>query len=189
MIWKDVVGYEGLYKVSDTGIIRSEITGKVRKQSLQTNKRYFCIGLSKDGASRMHRTHRIVAMAFIDNPENKPEVNHISGDRMDNSVGNLEWVTRSENHVHKCRVLGTGLPPTMTGKFGFDHNRSKAVRVVYPSGREKVYGSYAEASRDIIGDNSLASHICYRLTKTESPKFKKGKLKGYEVYPHIEIKD
>lgn len=78
---------------------------------------YHTVSLKVAGKFHPYRVHRLVAQAFIPNPENKPEVNHINGDKTDNRVENLEWATSQENQVHAVAVLGKG--------FGEDHGMSE----------------------------------------------------------------
>jgi len=111
-IWKPVVGYEGLYEVSSLGKIKSmdrfiywkKIKWIPRKVNIDTNW-YNSIVLAKNKVYSRIRFHRIVAQAFIQNPENKPDVNHIDWNKNNNSVNNLEWTTKSENHIHSRRIL------------------------------------------------------------------------------------
>lgn len=109
--WKPVVGYEGLYEVSDKGNVRSmERTVRYkdgrtfsypqRTIKLQEVLGYPSITLSREGRRRSIWVHRLVAEAFIPVPDGKTEVNHKDGDKWNCSVGNLEWVTRSENIKH-----------------------------------------------------------------------------------------
>lgn len=120
-IWKDIDGFEGYYQVSNLGRVRSldrvvkQFNGKgiakkkTKGRVLTTTKQtqgYSQIGLCKDGTQKSYRLNRLVANAFIPNPENKPEVNHIDGNKDNNRVDNLEWATSAENKQHS---LKTGL--------------------------------------------------------------------------------
>ena len=100
-IWKPVVGYLGFYEVSNLGRVKSlkDNLGRDRELILKPQKRkdgYFTIELKRSTKF----LHRIVAEAFIPNPENKPQVNHKDSNRENNQTGNLEWVTASENILH-----------------------------------------------------------------------------------------
>lgn len=109
--WKPVPGYEGIYMVSNFGNV---ISVSLRKNSQPfkplklslCNSGYYKVTLRKNGESSNVMVHRIVAIAFIPNPKHKDQVNHKDGDKLNNMVDNLEWVTRSENQLHASRVLG-----------------------------------------------------------------------------------
>lgn len=93
--WRKIKGFEN-YSVSNTGNIRNDKTGRILKQIISTS------GYKQTMMG--HKTvpqyvHRLVAMAFIPNPDNKPQVDHIDGDKINNVVENLRWVTRSENRM------------------------------------------------------------------------------------------
>ena len=100
-IWKPVVGYEGLYEVSDLGRVRSlnyHRSGKVRVLKYKTDKDgYKFVILCKDGKYKSFRVHRLVALAFIPNPDNLPCINHKDENKTNNCVENLEWCTRRYN--------------------------------------------------------------------------------------------
>jgi hypothetical protein len=103
-VWAWVHGYEGLYQVSNFGRVKSETRGP--KNPTTKNRRYLSVRLHKDGKAANHYVHRLVAKAFIPNPENLPQTNHRNGKRHDNHVSNLEWVTASQNTRHSFQVLG-----------------------------------------------------------------------------------
>lgn len=99
-IWKTINGFTD-YKVSNYGKVKSlkYKKEKILKLSISSCKYYF-VGLWKNGVRINCKIHRLVTTAFIPNPENKPQVNHKDGNKQNNCVNNLEWVTCSENHLH-----------------------------------------------------------------------------------------
>ena len=102
---KDVVGYEGIYAIDIFGNVTRKKDGKEVPQ--QMNKYgYMNVSLYKDGKQKQHKVHRLIAQAFILNPQNKEQVNHIDGNKSHNVVWNLEWVTSKENNIH---ASNTGL--------------------------------------------------------------------------------
>lgn len=109
-VWRDVVGYEGLYKVSNLGNVYS----CKRKKCLSPNIPKSCVNvtyhsivtLRKDGKQKCFGVHRLVAMAFIPNPDNLPIVNHKDGNKQNNAVDNLEWCTQRYNVEHYFSTVG-----------------------------------------------------------------------------------
>lgn len=97
-IWKDIQGFEGLYQVSNFGNVFSFKTNKRIVGGLCRN--YRIVDLKKDKKRHILFVHRLVAQAFIPNPENKKEINHKNLNKLDNRVSNLEWVSRKENIQH-----------------------------------------------------------------------------------------
>jgi hypothetical protein len=103
IVWKDIEGYEGIYLVSDTGLIRNISTG-LNKKLTTGNHGYKVVNLWKGGEGTVILVHRLVAQAFIPNPDNKPEVNHKYGVKLYNHVHGLEWCTELENTLHAHRT-------------------------------------------------------------------------------------
>ncbi len=117
-VWKPIKSYDGYFEVSNLGRVRS-ITRKIERTDPKkttekrlftyhgklipcwvTKRGYLRLAIAKDNVQRKHLIHRLVADAFIENPLNKEQVNHINGIKSDNRVENLEWVTNYENFAH-----------------------------------------------------------------------------------------
>jgi hypothetical protein len=140
-VWKEISGYEGYFEVSNLGNFRSKdriIRYKTNGTRLYPGKPlktetivegYQRIVLMKEAIKKRHMCHRLVAQEFVPNPNNKPYVNHINGNKADNRAENLEWVTQSENELHSHNVLGN----TMRGK-----TYPKKVIATFPNGGDKV---------------------------------------------------
>lgn len=103
-IWKLIKGYEDSYAISTLGIVYSLRT-KVYRKAFVTSGGYHMITLKVNGKCKKISVHIVVAQHFIKNPKKKPEVNHIDGNKINNNISNLEWVTKSENCIHSHRVL------------------------------------------------------------------------------------
>lgn len=114
-IWKDIEGYEGRYQISNFGRIASLLpyykskTGERHLIKTSITRGYETVGLVKDKKRKNFLVHRLVAIAFIPNPNNYKEINHIDEDKLNNNVTNLEWCTRAYNMAYGTARLRQGL--------------------------------------------------------------------------------
>ena len=136
--WRDIPGYEGFYQVSDLGNIRSIRFNKIRNMKSWDSHGYRAVELCMNNNRYTVGIHRLVALTFIPNPENKPEVNHKDRNKSNNNVENLEWVTQSENVAHAYRH---GVEPRPT------HQNQPFQKEILDIIENKKYFSIREASR------------------------------------------
>lgn len=142
-IWNNIIGFEGLYQVSNLGRVKSLGNNKSKKERIlkpirvSKSNGYYRIHLSKNGKSKLMLLHRIVAIHFIPNPLNYPEVNHIEGNKEDCRASKLEWVTRSLNKIHAYKI-GLIKPYDMNGESGpnakLTQNQVNEIRDKYTTG-------------------------------------------------------
>lgn len=171
--WKDVVEYEGLYQVSNTGLIRTNANKATYtehhgirhwKQRILKDKtpygREVRVTLWKEGKSKDYLVHRLIAEAFIPKVEGKNSINHIDGNPKNNHVSNLEWCDHEENNNH---AFDNDLMST----------NKKVVLVNSTTGETHLFRSYAKAS-NFLGHNH--GYLSRELKKGRS------KIKGYEVF-------
>lgn len=144
-VWRPIQDYEGLYEVSNFGRVRSYPRNGTKDKNIHIlrqslSKTGYCrVALSKNSRMKSYGVHRLVAKAFIPNPEDKSEVNHIDGDPSNNSADNLEWVTRSENHIHRVYEL--------------KHNSLKRCKKVLCVETGEIFPSVREAARVLKRDH------------------------------------
>ena len=147
-VWKDIKGYEGHYQVSDLGRVKSlsrvvksrvGVFGTKKEIILKTFKNgdgYLKYKLCINGKEKSVISHRLVANEFLENPFNKPQVNHKNGIKDDNRVDNLEWVTSSENVIHS---LANNLKiPQKGSEHGMSKLTEKEVLEIRAIGRTKT---------------------------------------------------
>lgn len=158
-IWKPIKGWEGLYEISSHGRVRSldrllknryakyVRKGRILKQSFDTNG-YLFVSLRNKTHKKNCLVHRLVAQAFIPNPNEKEEVNHISGNKTENRVTNLKWATRSEIQIYRNRVLG---------KHSSFWETKRAIRCIE---LEREWESIMEASKELkIGRTGICNQL------------------------------
>lgn len=183
-IWKDIEGFEGYYQISNKGNVRSvnrfdgvhDRQGLPIKQNLKQNG-YLQVGLRKHGKRKWFGVHRLVAIHFIENPDNKPQVNHIDGNKLNNTVENLEWVTGGENQTHAVkmglRIMPRGEKNSSYGKYGADSKSAKPVIRRDPkTGETKLYKAKILAKEEGFDVTSI-SKCCHGKLKHH---------KGFEWY-------
>ena len=166
-MYKAIKGYEGIYEVNKLGQVRSidrivelqnggtrKLNGKELK--LQMDKGgYAIVRLSKNGIYKMMKVHRLVADAFLPNPDNLPQVHHKNHDRKDNRVHNLKWVTSAEQRDDHWRAA-----------------KGTRLRVV-GHGIDKIYNSSKEVERELCIDNASVLRVAKGIRK---------QAKGYKIY-------
>lgn len=156
-LWKPVNSFENLYAVSNNGHIRTikrkgSWVNKILKPSVYKRTGYLYVNLYKNGKAKKVKVHRIVALAFLENPLNLPEVNHKDGDKKNNTSSNLEWSSRKDNALHMCYELGKTVVP---------------IILIYHTGEVKKFKSIREASRQVGIDAGTMSAISKMKTKKD----------------------
>lgn len=174
-VWKDVVGYEGFYMVSNSGRVKSlnrvsdynsRPTKGIYIKDRKSNKGYFLIRLNKNGHASAFLLHRLIAIAFIPNPENKRCVNHINGIKDDNRIENLEWCTYSENNKHAYRTGLKKVSKGMLGRKGVLSPYSKPVRQMDLNGNEiAIHCSIKEAEQKTGVNDGNISGCCKKTLR------------------------
>lgn len=129
LVWKDITDWEDYYEISDSGKVRNKITGHIIKEDRSNRSGYVRVTLYKKPRRKRYLLHRLVMMVFCG--ESKLEVNHKDSNKLNNSLDNLEYVTRSANELH-CR------------KFGSKNNLYKPIIVTFNSGEIKKFETRTE---------------------------------------------
>lgn len=166
--WRPIKGYEGLYEVSNMGRVKSLHFDKeiIRKQVERTNG-YMEVNLSKDGTTNVKVVHRLVAIAFIKNPNNYECVNHKDGNKKNNTVDNLEWCTAKENTHHAIKTGLTNL--TVALKPVMAYKDDKLVGVFRSMGEcaEKLNCDIGNISKVIHGKLKTHHSFTFKLVNSD----------------------
>ena len=146
---KDIKDYEGLYAITRDGRVWSYRSNKFLKPRLVRG--YHQVILCKEGKGKTYYIHRLVAKVFIPNPDNKPQVNHLDENKLNNSVSNLEWATAKENSNYGTRT---------------ERSNKKRSKPVYCIELDKTFYGAREAARELGLHNSSIIKCCKGKLKT-----------------------
>ncbi|GJN60441.1 HNH endonuclease signature motif containing protein [Elizabethkingia anophelis] len=146
------------YAISSNGEVKRD--GKIIKPCIGS-RGYYLISICVDGRQYPRSIHRLVANAFIPNPENKPQVNHKNGNKADNSIENLEWVTSSENIIH---AFGTGLKKAVKGS---EHYISKLTEDNVINIRERAKSKYRGLVKELAIEYNVDQSLISRIISGE----------------------
>jgi len=167
--WMPVIGFENQYEVSNTGDIKNVKSGRILAKSIMGSG-YYKADLWSFGKRRQTSIHRVVAGAFLGIPVDGMEVNHKDGNKLNNHVSNLEWVTKSENEQHSREVLG---------------NLCKPVKAIcLKTGEVRIYPSQTATAMDGF-EPKCVSDICLKKDRYTH----KGWAFEYYTHPAKPIKD
>lgn len=158
-MWKEIKDYEGLYWINELGEVKNRF-GKIKKTVKSLYCEYPSIMLEKNSKKKIFMVHRLVAIYFIPNPNNKLQVNHIDKNKSNYKADNLEWVTPKENMKHHYENGGIKRNnQTYKNKFGLEHNRSIRIK-----NNNVIYEGISDASRK-LGISTSTIHYSLKYNK------------------------
>lgn len=158
-IWKDIDGFEGLYKISNLGNVYSYISNRLLNPRIDNFGRRG-VHFYQNKKECCFRIHRLVAQHFIPNPNNYPEVNHIDGNKMNDRIDNLEWCTGSQNvkHAFKLGLMTRGKGEDC-GKSKLTNHQVLKIRELYSKG-----WTYVDIAKKFKKSRTCIRLICIRGT-------------------------
>lgn len=201
VIWKPIDGYEGLYEVSNTGLIKSLNCYNYKEpRIMKLGKRpdgYLSVGLSKNNVTKTKTVHRLVAKAFLPNPNNLEMVNHKDEDRTNNNVENLEWCTRTYNqnysiklHPERKQLFADNFKKSSSFiKKGVPHKYKQKVALINEQGEiHKVFDNASVAAKELNLDVGNLLAVCKRNADPNRNKIRKRKKcrTGGRIFVFIE---
>lgn len=192
-IWRDIKDYPN-YMVSNLGRVKSvnyRRTGEeqILRQIKITNG-YLQVGLYKNGNFKPHYVHRLVAEAFIPNPDNKSEIDHINANKTDNQVCNLQWCSHKENINNPLTIVKINKNAHLKNKFGIEHPKSKPIIQFSKDGEFiKKWNSGMDAQRELGLFCTSISACCKGKLKTAGGYIWRYYYKGIWLKSHIPMKD
>lgn len=157
--FKIIEGYEG-YSVSNLGNVKNNITGRFLVLIPNVNG-YYRVHLRKDGKRKTIVIHKLIAKAFIPNPENKPYIDHINNNKSDNTIENLRWCTRQENG--RNRVLNSNSTSGIKG-VSYDKNFNKWKAYVQANGKRQHLGLFNTLEEAKIARQKKANELFGEFT-------------------------
>lgn len=162
--WHNIPQYEGIYQVSNLGNVKN-LKNKILRPMNDGN--YLNIDLYKNGKRKRYKIHRLVAETFIPNPENKSQVNHIDGNKLNNCIENLEWCTPKENTRHAFKTGLAKVNKSMQGRFGANNPNSRQVnQYTLDNVFVKRWKSTKDVERELKIHHSHISKCCKNKLKT-----------------------
>jgi hypothetical protein len=178
-IWRDIQGYEGFYQVSNMGNVKSVerlvkhflygerfACSQILKPA-KNNRGYLCVSLWKDGKGVSKTVHRLVLNTFIPNINNKPEINHLDGNKENNVITNLEWSSISENRKH-----------AYNNKLKLPSNEKRVIQKNLIGNVINIFNSMCEAERITGIPKEEISKVCNRYRNRKIAKGFKWEFEG-----------
>ena len=175
-LWKEIEGFDGKILISNQGRVKSNLRNGIILKSQQDAKGYQRVSITTKKIKHTLKVHREVAKAFIPNPNNLPQVNHIDGNKNNNSVDNLEWVTNRENALH---ALSNGLWDSVI-KGAKAVNEKKKKRVIATNGNKTLEFESVSSAEKYFDSRHIVDVLKGRRSRCKGWKFSYGN----EVMPN-----
>lgn len=174
MSWKKINGFKN-YSINEKGQVRNDVTNKIKKPFINKSNGYLTIDLWENNKGTKKTIHRLIAETFIPNPQNKPTVDHIDGNRQNNSIDNLRWATYSEQNS-RFKTIGLRSEKIIVTQFYEERKKRGGGHIKWGNIIEvKIFNSITEVAEYF---NLTISNISLLLKNGEIGK--RGKTRGYK---------